>query len=45
MKYKNIICYIFFKVNSQSFIYITTREYSMILNVFNVANSIHNFTE
>ena len=41
MKYKNSIYYIFFKLNSQPFPYITTKEYNMILNVFNVVSSIY----
>ena len=40
MKYKNSIYYIFYKLNSQPFPYITTKEYNMILNVFNVVSSI-----
>ena len=42
-KYKNSIYYIFFKLNNnQLFPYITTKEYHMILNVFNIVNSIYN---
>ena len=41
MKYKNDIYYIFFKISGQPFPYITTREYNMILNVFNVVSSIY----
>ena len=41
-KYKNSIYYIFFKLNNQPFPYITTKEYDMILNVFNIVSSIYN---
>ena len=41
MKYKNSIYYIFFKLNCQPFPYVTTREYDMMLNVFNVVSSIY----
>ena len=41
MKYKNSMYYIFFKLNSQPFPYITTKEYNMILNVFNVVCGIY----
>ena len=40
MKYKNSIYYIFFKLRSQLFPHITTKQYNMILNVFNVVSSI-----
>ena len=40
-KYKNSIYYIFYKLNSQPFPYITTQEYGMVLNVFNVVSSIY----
>ena len=41
-KYKNSkYHYIFFKLNSQPIPYITTKEYNMILNVFNVVSSIY----
>ena len=40
-KHKNSIYYIFFKLNSQLIPYITTKEYNMILRVFNVVNSIY----
>ena len=33
--------YIFYQLNSQPFRYITTKEYNMILNVFNVMSSIY----
>ena len=42
MKYKNSIYYIFFKLNSQPFPYITRKEYNLILNVFNVVSSTYN---
>ena len=41
MKYKNSIYYIFFKLNNQLFPHITTREYNLILNVFNVVSIIY----
>ena len=41
MKYSNSMYYIFFKLNNQPFSYITTKEYNMILNVFNVVSSIY----
>ena len=40
-KYKNSIYYIFFKLNNQPFPYITTKEYDMILNVFDIVSSIY----
>ena len=40
-KCKNSIYYIFFKLNNQPFPYITTKEYDMILNVFNIVSSIY----
>ena len=40
MKYKNSMYYIFYKLNSQPFQYITTKEYNVILNVFNFVSSI-----
>ena len=40
-KYKNSIYYDFFKLNSQPFPYITTKEYNLILNVFDVVNTIY----
>ena len=40
-KYKNSIYYIFFKKKGQLFPYITTKEYNMILNAFNVVSSIY----
>ena len=41
MKYKNGIYYIFLKISSQPFHYVTTKEYNLILNVFNVVSSIN----
>ena len=41
MKYKNSIYYIFFKLNNQPFPYITTKEYYLILNVFDVVSTIY----
>ena len=41
-KYKNSIYFIFFTLNDQPFPYITTKEYNMILNVFNIVSSIYN---
>ena len=41
MKYKNIIYFIFFKLKSQPFPYITITEKDMMLNVFNVVCTIY----
>ena len=41
MKYKNSIYYIFFKLNNQPFPPITTKEYNMIPNVFDVVSTIY----
>ena len=41
MKYKNSMYYVFFKLNNQSFPYITTIEYNLILNVFDVVSTIY----
>ena len=41
MKYKNSIYYVFFKLNNQLFPYITTKEYNLILNVFDVVSTIY----
>ena len=41
VKYKNSIYYVFFKLNNQPFPYITTREYNLILNVFDVVSTIY----
>ena len=38
VKYKNSIYYIFFKLNDQPFPHITTKEYGMMFNVFNVVS-------
>ena len=38
---KNIINRIFFKLNNQPFPHITTKEYNMILNVFDVVSTIY----
>ena len=40
-KYMNGIYYIFLKINSQPFPYVTVKEYNMMLNVFNVVSSIY----
>ena len=42
MIYKDSIYFIFFKLSGKSFPHITTKEYSSILNVFNVVSSIYN---
>ena len=41
VKYKNSIYYIFFKLNNQPFPYITTKEYNLVLNVFDVVSTIY----
>ena len=41
-KYKNSIYFIFFTLNDQPFPYITTKEYNMMLNLFNIVSSIYN---
>ena len=41
MKYKNSIYFIYFKLKSQPFPYITITEKDMILNVFNVVSNIY----
>ena len=41
MKYKNSIYYVFFKLNNQPFPYIITKEYNLILNVFDVVSTIY----
>ena len=41
MKYKNSIYYVFFKLNNQPFPYITTKEYNLILNVFDLVSTIY----
>ena len=40
-QYKNRIYYIFFKIKGQPFPYLTTKEYNMILNVFNIVSIIY----
>ena len=40
-KHKNSIYYIFFKIKGQPFPYIMTKEYNMIVIVFNVVSSIY----
>ena len=42
MIYKDSIYFIFFKLSGKSFPHITTREYNLILNEFNVVSSIYN---
>ena len=39
--YKDSIYFIFFKLSGKAFPHITTKEYNMILNVFNVVSSIY----
>ena len=41
MIYKDSIYFIFFKLSGKSFPHITTKEYNMILNVFNIVSSIY----
>ena len=41
MIYKDSIYFIFFKLRGKSFPHITTKEYNMILNVFNIISSIY----
>ena len=41
MIYKDSVCFIFFKLSDKSFPHITTKEYNLILNVFNVISSIY----
>ena len=41
LKRNNSIYYIFFKLNNQPFPYITTKEYNLILNVFDVVSTIY----
>ena len=41
MKYKNSIYYVFFKLNNQPLPYITTKEYNLILNMFDVVSTIY----
>ena len=42
VNYKNSIYYVFFRLNNQPFPYITTKEYNLILNVFDVVSTIYN---
>ena len=39
--YKGSLYYIYFKLSGKSFPHITTKEYNLILNVFNVVSSIY----
>ena len=39
--YKDSIYFIYFKLSGKSFPHITTKEYNLILNVFNVVSSIY----
>ena len=39
MMYKDSICFIFFKLSGKSFPHVMTKEYNLILNVFNVVSS------
>ena len=41
MMYKGSLYYIYFKLSRKSFPYIRTKEYNLILNVFNVVTSIY----
>ena len=41
MKCKNSLYRIFFKLNNQPFPHITTKEYNMVLNMFNIVSSIY----
>ena len=41
VKYKNSIYYVFIKLNNQPFPYITTKEYNLILNVFDVVSTVY----
>ena len=41
MIYKDSIYFIFIKLSCKSFPYITTKEYNLILNVFNIISSIY----
>ena len=42
MIYKDSIYFIFFKISGVPFPHITTKEYNLIFNVFNVVSSIYN---
>ena len=41
MVYKGSVYHIYFKLSGKSFPHITTKEYNLILNVFNVVSSIY----
>ena len=41
--YKGSLYYIYFKLSDKSFPHITTKEYNLILNVFNIISSIYVF--
>ena len=41
MMYKGSLYYIYFKLSGKSFPHITTKEYNLILNVFNIVSSIY----
>ena len=41
MMYKGSVYHIYFKLSGKSFPHITTKEYNLILNVFNVVSSIY----
>ena len=41
MIYKGSVYYIYFKLSGKSFPHITTKEYNLILNVFDVVSSIY----
>ena len=41
MIYKDSIYFIYFRLSGKSFPHITTKEYNLILNVFNVVSSIY----
>ena len=41
MKCKSSIYYVFLKLNNQPFPYITTKEYNLKLNVFDVVSTIY----
>ena len=41
MIYKDSIYFIFFKLSGKSFPHITTKEYNLLLNMFNVISSIY----
>ena len=42
MMYKGSLYYIYFRLSGKSFPHITTKEYNLILNVFNVVSSMYN---